>query len=705
MSPVSVGNRIEAVAAGCMAGLAWLGTVQATEDRDKPMKAIYERPFATAAQPAFLVLPPGAVEPTGWLRDWCLTMRDGFTACMDEVDPAFQQAWAKDFQMRGERLDWQKGAWPYEGGGYWFDGLARLGFVLHDEVLIQQAKKRFSAVVDNMNDRSILFLWWLDRTKQEDLDAAEGRPKLDTIWSLWGSGLFGRALVGYYAGSQDRAALNALEMAYGDSYQWLRLIPRANLWAAFETYTWSGSPKMKAALNELFADPGKIADHGLGSCATFVKMPPEAFWPKGSYHNITLPESTAVLALGYLWTGRREFLDTAMRWHDVMRSHAMQPHGAATGDEYYCPPGAARASETCGITALMWSQIELMRIGGEGPLADRTERAFFNAAANVVSRDCQTHVYMQEPNRVALDAKRHYGHLVYQRKHNPLCCTATLNRMLPNYVANMWMATDDNGLAAVHYGPCRVSARVADGVKCRLTCTTDYPFSENIEIAVAPERETTFPLSFRIPGWCKAAALKINGKSVGLSADAKGFAHVVRSWKPGDKVRLDFPMQPVVETGIDRNPYDKIKLSYDGLKSAQMTTGTAPYATVSYGPLLFALPIPDTKDANTPDPATPWRFALDVKGQGKESDIEVERGPMPAKWDWPLDAPLKLSVPVVACDWMPTPVQPLPLQPVGSVVAQKITLIPYGCAKFRVTMFPVTRAGWDGAGAKAHAGR
>ena len=51
---------------------------------------------------------------------------------------------------------------------------------------------------------------------------------------------------------------------------------------------------------------------------------------------------------------------------------------------------------------------------------------------------------------------------IYKRTHSPLCCTAALNRLIPDYLAQMWKATYDNGLAAVCYAPCRVTARVAD---------------------------------------------------------------------------------------------------------------------------------------------------------------------------------------------------------------------------------------------------
>jgi hypothetical protein len=236
------------------------------------------------------------------------------------------------------------------------------------------------------------------------------------------------------------------------------------------------------------------------------------------------------------------------------------------------------------------------------------------------------------------------------------------------------MATRDNGLAAVCYGPCKVSALVADRVPVEIVCKTDYPFNETIEITVKPQHEATFPLSFRIPGWCKNASVAVNGADMKASPDANGFAQIERLWKPSDTIRLQFPMSPRVATGKDAN------------------AGNAPYASVSFGPLLFALPIADTKDANTPDPAAKWQFALDAQNDKPNCGITVERGPMPDKWDWPLASPLKLHAIAVGIDWKPTLEKPLPPKPFAQAGhAETITLVPYGCTKFRVSMFPVTK--------------
>jgi hypothetical protein len=169
--------------------------------------------------------------------------------------------------------------------------------------------------------------------------------------------------------------------------------------------------------------------------------------------------------------------------------------------------------------------------------------------------------------------------------------------------------------------------------------------------------------------------VSVNAAAVKPAPDAEGFVRLARLWKPGDVVRLRFPMSVSVKTGRDGNAQG------------------APYASVSYGPLLFALPIPDTQGPNTPDPAARWNMALDVQGEKLGHDIVVERQAMPAHWDWPLASPLKLRASGIAIDWKPAPQAPrLPAEPIAKQERpERITLVPYGCTKFRVSMFPISQ--------------
>ncbi|MBU4461371.1 MAG: glycoside hydrolase family 127 protein, partial [Verrucomicrobia bacterium] len=356
----------------------------------------YARPFEPPTRPAFLELPPGAVEPRGWLRDWCLAARSGFTGHMDEYDAEFRRAWAADHTMTGERLNWPKGGWPYEGGGYWFDGLGRLGFALHDEELIRQAKGRLDVVVSRMNPDGILFFWWLDKNNPDDVKGSA----VDHAWPLWASGLLGRAMTGYYAGSEDRRVLDALETAYGDGRGWLRMAwGMSNPWPAFDTYTWTGNKAIAAALTALFAEDGGGVNPG-GTSWNRYRTAPDAAAGVENDHVVHFLESTTPWALGYLWTGRRAYLDAALAWHEFIERVAMQPHGAPVADEWYGPTGAFRGTETCDVAGYVWSQVALLAVSGEGRLADRLERAFFNAGPATVSRDFKTHVYFQSPNRL-----------------------------------------------------------------------------------------------------------------------------------------------------------------------------------------------------------------------------------------------------------------------------------------------------------------
>jgi hypothetical protein len=257
----------------------------------------------------------------------------------------------------------------------------------------------------------------------------------------------------------------------------------------------------------------------------------------------------------------------------------------------------------------------------------------------------------------------------------------------------MWMATHDNGLVATCYGPCKVTALAAERVPVEIECRTDYPFDETIEMTFRPAREAAFPVSFRIPGWCASPQLAVNGDTAKAEPDAKGFVCLRRTWKPGDRVSLRLPMTATVTAGRDcasGAPHDGAHRATSVAVPEKDSTRGLPYATVSYGPLLFALAIPDTADANTPDPQAQWRYALDVQNP----DIAVERQALPARWDWPLNAPLKLRVNATPTDWQPDPQAPaLPGQPVARQgPAERIALVPYGCTKFRISMFPVATA-------------
>ena len=94
--------------------------------------------------------------------------------------------------------------------------------------------------------------------------------------------------------------------------------------------------------------------------------------------------------------------------------------------------------------------------------------------------------------------------------------------------------------------------------------------------------------------------------------------------------------------------------------------GGKPYASVLCGPLLFAKGIPEA-DENTPAPGAQtdgWRIDSSRVLDG----ALLVRSPMPQTWNWPLASPVQLTI--------------------HDSNGAPLELVPYGCAKLRVSMFP-----------------
>jgi len=177
------------------------------------------------------------------------------------------------------------------------------------------------------------------------------------------------------------------------------------------------------------------------------------------------------------------------------------------------------------------------------------------------------------------------------------------------------------------------------------------------------------------------------------------FLKIDRQWSQGDQITLDLPMQPRIvtdrETPFPNTKHDGSRI-YHVRPLARRADANDPYATVYYGPLLMSLAIPD-ENPNKPMAGAKWNYALDVAPGKLAEQVEVTRHAMPEPWRWQLNgAPINLRIPAREFTWQPTGTQPLPKEPVTGGEATTITLVPYGCTKFRISMFPVSQRMWHG---------
>ncbi len=652
----------------------------------------YPQAVKPVVPPVFIPLPLGAVEPEGWLRDWAVAARDGLTGHLDERHPVYRDGW-KGIAIPWDGAEADGTGWPLEQSAYWMDGALRLGFILHDQALIEKIRKRIDPVVEGVNhaDFGTSLIYWKKNWKP-------------TAFNSWAHSQMGRALVALYSGTGEPRVLAALTKVYADYPTNMGGLNFANergaiivsglcnLDAMMETYALSGDRRLleraQAAIHRADVQE-KIAN-----------------WTAGKVdcgHLVVTCEDIRLPAVMYPWTGDKKLLQATRNAFEWLEQNHMLPYGLPSGEENVAGIGAARKTETCNLPAMLLAANWMQRLTGEGVWGDRMEKAFFNAGAAPLARDFQTAAYYQSPNRIRL------GELpVESRCPGPggisfgplacdhvLCCIGACNRILPYFIGNMWMATPDHGLAATLYGPCRVNALAGQHVPVKIVCATDYPFNESIRLTVEPDQETAFPLYLRMPGWCATPAMAVNGQAVKPEAASgkPGFVCVSRTWKKDDVVTLTVPMTVAVTRGVE-GPYPSSIQKYfaPNIPASLFQPRALPYACVNYGPLLFCLPIPD-RDANTPVAGAKWQYALNLNPRDA-ARIKVERRPLPRHWDWPLAAPLSLCVPACAFDWKPSVEQALPAAPVVEGQTEAITLIPYGCAKFQISMFPVTVNTW-----------
>ncbi len=154
-------------------------------------------------KPALIPLPPGAVIPEGWLRDWALDASHGITGHLDEYSATFGEAWrGHAFPARGANPDGT--GWPLEQSSYWLDGAGRLAYILGDQELIAKVSKRLDIVVNGVLHGGDSFLYW--------------RPKsvLNDEFESWAHSHMGRALVAYYQATGKPEVLAALIKVYGE---------------------------------------------------------------------------------------------------------------------------------------------------------------------------------------------------------------------------------------------------------------------------------------------------------------------------------------------------------------------------------------------------------------------------------------------------------------------------------------------------------
>ena len=591
------------------------------------------------------------IKPSGWLKRQLEIQAEGLAGNLDKIWPDVRDsAW-----IGGDREGWERVP-------YWLDGFIPLAYLLENEDMIARAKKYIDAILSSQKQDG-----WICPCSDEE------RKTYDT----WAVQLISKVLVVYYECSGDERIPPIVYAVLKNYYELLKNgTVRLFDWCKFrwfETFiaiNFVYRTHKEAWLQEL-AEILKAQGANYDDYTQLWKRPLNHWRLETHIVNLVMmlkSEAVSCELLGAPYTDHAEEL------RSLLAQYNGTVYESFTGDECLSGLSAIQGTELCGIVEQMYSYELLYAYTGDSKWAERLEVLAFNALPAAISEDMWTHQYDQMSNQISCE--KFLGHPIFGTNDGEAhlfglephfgCCTANFGQGWPKFTLSAFMHKENAIVNAV-----MVPGELhADGVHILLE--TEYPFKNSARYKIASDKDFTFVV--RIPSFAKN--VKINGEVFN-----------------GNELSLDIPCGER-EIFVEFETVPHFEKRPHGLHA------------VKCGSLIFALPIPYTtnmleyeKDGVVRQypycdyeliPQGDWNYgfcseALSVK-TGTVSGI-----PFSAK-----HPPVVINAALQQIDWgyeerYDTVCAKIPGATAPISEARQMELIPYGCAKLRMTELPFVK--------------
>jgi uncharacterized protein len=233
--------------------------------------------------------------------------------------------------------------------------------------------------------------------------------------------------------------------------------------------------------------------------------------------------------------------------------------GAVAGiegfDKNYKLPNNAYA-ETCAAIANVYFNHRLFLLHGDSKYIDVLEKTIYNGLMAGISLDGDKFLY---PNPLEFDGKEKFNQGAVCRSNwfDCSCCPTNLARFVPSISGYAYAVK--NAEVYVNLFMDSKANLMVNQQKISLTQSTNYPWAGSIKMTLGTDKNVKASLKIRIPGWAtnevvpsdlytyhensKAKTIiKINNKPVDFLVE-KGYAAINKTWKNGDNITIDFPME------------------------------------------------------------------------------------------------------------------------------------------------------------------
>ena len=637
-------------------------------------------------QKTYIELPIGAIKAEGWMQEQLIRMKNGMTGNLDKIYE----------KVMGPRNGWLGGDGDvWERGPYWIDGLLPLAYLLDDDGLKEKVKPWIEWALASQKPNGY-FGPDTDRPYERGLQRSNAHD-----W--WPKMVMLKIMQQHYSATGDQRVINFMTQYFKYQLAELPKTPLGN-WTFWGAQRGGDNLMMVYWLYNITGEPFLLELGELIHKQTFnwtdVFLNQDHLSRQLSMHCVNLAQGFKEPVVYYQQNKEQKQIDAVKKAVIDIRRTIGLPTGLWGGDELLRFGEPTTGSELCTAIEMMFSLEEMLEITGDVQWADYLERVAYNALPTQITDDFSARQYYQQTNQVA--ATREWREfttphddtdVIFGELNGYPCCTSNMHQGWPKLVQNLWYATADNGIAALVYGPSNVKAKVANGITVQIKEETKYPFDEaiNFKFSFADKKtkKAFFPFHLRIPEWCKAAIIRINGEVVNADNYSGEITKISREWQQGDVLTLELPMEITSSEWYSRA------------------------AVIERGPLVYALKMNEQWEKKTFGPEeqdygqwyyevtsdSQWNYGLmedDLKPQNIKQKFTIEKKNTVAAYPWNVEnAPIVIKTkgyPVKGwkIDRGSTGKVPYYTQQGGDFgEAQDIELIPYGCTTLRITEFPI----------------
>jgi uncharacterized protein len=510
-------------------------------------------------------LPLGSVRPRGWMKSQMQhDLAHGFAGQLDTLSPhVANDLFARRLAAANGQLAW----WDAESRGNWLWGYTMLAHLAdatshreRAEALIRSLRETQDADgylgihatairyrtgdIENgelwAQSRSVLILLSHHELTGDADSLAAARRAVDLLLGRYGRD---RSPFGSSSTSADRTGVthglcyvDALQMLHEVTGEERYAVAAAELLAQFDAWPLPFPNDDFAAVN--------LADEMRGLHG----------------HGVHTVEHLRAVAFG---SADEKRLLSALR----KLKFSTTPSGAVIGDEnIHGLPHPQAGYEYCSLTELVAGLGRSAQVLADPALGDWLERVTFNAAQGARTADGRAISYLSSDTRLDATAHRPDSYSLLNGKHGryklspthddiACCCNPNATRLLPHYVASMWLGLADRpGLVALAYGPSELRTEVA-GTNFTVIQETQYPFGDQVRMTVEAATPAELTLWLRRPAWAQAIHLD------GVESEQKDdWIVITRQWQGRTSFTLRFDMAveaaayPDGEVAVMRGP-------------------------------------------------------------------------------------------------------------------------------------------------------